>query len=239
MKWFLRALTALVFISALPLHATDPAAPAPAPYFDPATVNAAALLPTPPKNDSNDTEKELEIMLQAQADRTPEQVARIKAEEHYNVGAFANVLGPWFASSSPQTAPATSGLLDRVSASVKPVVEAAKGDWDRPRPFLVNSRIIPAIGRPADGSYPSGNSVQATLDALVLAELEPDAKDAILARGREIGDDQVIAGVHFPSDVLAGRVLGQSIFKKLMADPQFRQDLDAARVEVANAMKKG
>ena len=52
------------------------------------------------------------------------------------------------------------------------------------------------------------------------------------------GDDQVIAGVHFPSDVLAGRVLGRAIFDRLMDNPQFQEDLKQAKMEVETEMKK-
>jgi acid phosphatase (class A) len=63
-------------------------------------------------------------------------------------------------------------------------------------------------------------------------------KDAILARGRQIGDDRVIGGVHFPSDVEAGRTLAQAIFAKLMASPDFQADLARAKTEIAAARAK-
>jgi acid phosphatase (class A) len=73
---------------------------------------------------------------------------------------------------------------------------------------------------------------------LILAELAPDLKEAILARGLQIGDDRVIAGVHFPSDVDAGHALAHDIFAKLMASPAFQADLAKAKAEVAAARPK-
>jgi len=91
---------------------------------------------------------------------------------------------------------------------------------------------------PKNASYPSGHSTYGTVDALVLAELAPDLHDALIARGEQIGDDRVIAGVHFPSDVTAGRTLGNAIFSVMAASPVFQEDLTAAKAEVAEARAK-
>jgi acid phosphatase (class A) len=228
----------LALVLALGLHAAAQEAPKPAPYGDPATIDPKAVLPSPPDNNSDATEKELEVIFQAQATRTPEQVARIQAEEHYSVNAFANVVGPVLSQATSDKMPATAALLRRVEATATPVAEAAKDDFKRPGPFAVNSRVFPAIQRPTESSYPSAHSTRATIDALVLAQLVPDQKNAILARGREIGDDRVIAGVQFPSDVIAGRVLGKAVFEQMMQDPQFQADLAAAKAEVVEAVKR-
>ena len=244
MKNFLLLLSALFLAAAFPLAAQDTSGssqsqpPAPT-YLAPGAINAAGLLPTPPKDDSDDTVKELEVMVQAQAVRTPEQVTRIQQEEHYSVYDFGNVLSAWFGRGTPTTMPATSGLLTHVAADVAPIADAATKDWTRLRPYQVNSRIIPAIEKPEGSSYPSENSVRATVDALVLSELEPNASADIVARGKQIGDDQVIAGVEFPSDVKAGRILGLAIFNSLMADPQFQADLKKAKLEVIAELRKG
>jgi len=207
-----------------------------APYFDPASVDPKALLPDPPANNSPTTQKEIELILQKQADRTPEEVTRIKRAIDPNVWLFENVLGPWF---TKKNLPVTAALFARVDATEHPIVESAKKDWSRLRPSLQNSRIHPPIPLPHNTSYPSGHSTVGDLDALILAQLAPDLKDAILARGLQIGDDRVIAGVHFPSDVDAGRTLAHVLFEKLMASPEFQADLAKAKAEVAMVRTKG
>lgn len=84
-----------------------------------------------------------------------------------------------------------------------------------------------------DYSYPSGHSTRGTVFAFVLAELFPAQREAILARGREAGWLRVQGGVHYPSDILAGRVLGLAIGHALMRSPAFQADLAAARAELA------
>jgi len=201
-----------------------------APYFDPATIDLKALLPDPPANGSPTTLSEIDLILKKQAARTPEEVARIKREVHLNVYLFDTVLGPWF---TAKNAPLTAKLFERVDATEHPVIDTAKKFWDRPRPPKQDPRVHPPIGLPKNASYPSGHSTVGDLDALILAELAPDLKDAIIARGLQIGDDRIIAGVHFPSDVAAGRTLAQALFTRLMANPDFQADLGAAKAEIA------
>jgi acid phosphatase (class A) len=170
--------------------------------------------------------------------RTQEQVDRIKSEEHYSVFAFSNVV-PWLNPQAVDRLPLATALLARVMATAKPIVVAAKDDWKRPRPFLINSRVFPSLEKPKDSAYPSGHSTRATLDALVLAQLSPGNAAAISRRGMQVGDDRVIAGVHYPSDVLAGRKLAQAIFDRMMQEKDFRDELKAAQAEVKAFEQKG
>ena len=232
-------LLALLFTLVVTVQAKDTAdasvAPSTAaPYFDPASINLKALLPDPPANGSPTTIMEINLILQKQAFRTPAEVARIKREVHLNVYLFDTVFGPWF---TKKSVPITAALFDRVDATEHPVIDSGKKFWSRPRPFLQDKRIHPPIDLPKNASYPSGHSTVGDLDALILAQLAPDLKDAIIARGLQIGDDRVIAGVHFPSDVAAGRTLAQALFDKLMATPAFQADLAKAKVELTAARR--
>ena len=73
------------------------------------------------------------------------------------------------------------------------------------------------------------------MQALLLAELFPERKEAILAIGRNIGWDRVLIGKHFPTDIYAGRMLGQAIVRELLANPAFQHDLAEAKAEVQAA----
>ena len=236
MKKFLSTLLVLLLTPCVTVRADE--GPKPTAYFDPATLDPREYLPNPPADDSATTEKELEVILQAQADRTPQQLELINSEVHYSVFVFDNVVGDWLSKDTIDGLPLTTALLARVMETAKPIAESAKNDWNRPRPFLVNSRVYPPIERPKDSSYPSNHAIRATVDALVLSELAPDEAQAIQARGRQVGDDRIDAGVNFPSDVAAGRKLGQAIFDRLMDDKGFADDLKAAKLEVAAARKK-
>ena len=85
------------------------------------------------------------------------------------------------------------------------------------------------------GNYPSGHSTRATLYAEVLAEVFPDQRQELLERGREIGWDRVIAGVHYPSDVSAGRVLGHELRRQMLANEALQERMNTVKAELAKA----
>ena len=85
--------------------------------------------------------------------------------------------------------------------------------------------------------YPSGHSTRGTVYSLVLAEVFPEHKEAILEIGRNIGWDRVLIGMHFATDIYAGRVLGQAIVRELLASPAFQSDLAEAKAEAQAAQR--
>jgi acid phosphatase (class A) len=77
-------------------------------------------------------------------------------------------------------------------------------------------------------SHPSGHATGGMTYALVLAEMFPEHKDALIARGEQIGEDREVAGVHYPSDVVAGRKIAKEIVKRLLANPDFHAEMQKA-----------
>jgi acid phosphatase (class A) len=227
-------LLALVFALFLNAPAKD-TTKAP-PYFDPKAFDYAALLDPGPTKDQ--TNAEIDKVVQIQAAATNEQKANARKQEHYSVELFADITGSWFKPGSEGRYQKTQTLIARVNATASPIITAAKIHYDRLRPFQVSPKVKLGLEKAPDGkSYPSGHATAGTLHALVLAELAPELKDALKTRGEQIGDDRVVAGAHFPTDVEAGRKLGQAIFDKLEATPEFKSDLAAAQAEV-QAQKK-
>lgn len=202
-------------------------------YFPPAAVDPVKLLPDFPAADSDEAREELKLMLIIQHQRTPADVARCAAEAKLSVDAFQSVLGPWCTS---KNLPQLAKFFEQVSADAKPFSNAAKKHFHRPRPATEDALIEVPIEKDTSYSYPSGHSIRGTLYAEVLAEIAPpEHRDAILERGREIGWDRVIAGLHHPSDIYAGRVLGQALAEALLADPKFKDELPTLKKELADA----
>ena len=52
-----------------------------------------------------------------------------------------------------------------------------------------------------------------------------------MRRGQEIGWDRVINGSHYPSDVLAGRVLGAAVARAMAKNDAFRSRFAEAKAE--------
>jgi acid phosphatase (class A) len=115
-------------------------------------------------------------------------------------------------------------------------INTVKDHWKRRRPYQVDERLA-VVSPEKDYGYPSAHSTRGTLQALLLAELFPEHKEAILEIGRELGWDRVLLGKHFPTDIYAGRVLGQALGRELLASPAFQRDLAEARMEVQAAQR--
>lgn len=148
--------------------------------------------------------------------------------------AFSSVMGPDF---TAEKRPATKALFDKTIRALGPNIGVTKDHWKRPRPFIVDPTratcITPDDRLRASGSYPSGHSAIGWGWALVLAEAAPDNASAILQRGREYGDSRVVCGVHYPSDVEAGRLLASAELARLHAEPGFEAAIRAAAAELA------
>jgi len=118
-----------------------------------------------------------------------------------------------------------------------------KDRYKRTRPFVANKTPMctpaDAAKLEKDGSYPSGHSAIGWAWALILAEVEPERANDILARGRAFGQSRVVCNVHWQSDVNEGRMMAAATVARLHADPTFRADLDQARREVAAARASG
>jgi len=196
-------------------------------YVDPADFDFRALLPPPPAIGSAQQSAEIDVMLKLQSGRTPADVKRIKKESKMTGFIFSECLGSWFNSDD---LPGTADFLGKVFDDSKSVCSAAKKVFQRERPYLTDSRIHPCETEDTY-SYPSSHSTRAMVLAMTISEIFPDQKSALIAIGRKIGDDRALAGQHFPSDVAAGRILADAIFKKMMQNPTFQADLAKAETE--------
>jgi len=197
-------------------------------YLAPDSISLTALLPGPPAPGSAGNNADIQAVLARQAARTPEDIARAHAEENLTPAAFARIFGRWF---TPDRLPLTFALLNNAASDAETISAAGKTLWKRPRPPLQNPAIHPAITLPTSPSYPSGHAMRGVLWSILLAKLAPESQDRILARGAQIGEDRIIGGVHFPTDVAAGRKLGSRAAVLLLADPHFQRDLARAQLE--------
>lgn len=220
-----RITLALLLLCTAPVFAK---APTQLIYLTPGSVNVETLLPPPPTPGSPANNADIRAVLAHQHSRNAIQVLRARSEVNLSPAAFDDVLGPWFTAAN---LPHTFTLLNNASHDSEAISQSAKNLWNRPRPPYQDLNVNPVVQVPTTPSYPSGHSTRAALWASILSELAPDAKQTLLARGAQIGQDRVIAGVHFPSDVAAGQLLGHTIAARLLATPKFQHDLAIARPE--------
>jgi acid phosphatase (class A) len=198
-----------------------------APYLSPGQPDGIKLLAPPPAAGSAEEAADLASARAVFQGRTPEQLARARKDSGLSLFLFAPAIGTNF---QPGKFPKTEALFAKVKASIGAAIDAPKNYWKRKRPYQLDAQL--ALGNPEPSfGYPSGHSARGTAYALLMAELFPNKKEAILSIGRDIGWDRVLIGKHFPTDVQAGRVLGQAIFRELAANPAFQSDLAEAQAE--------
>jgi acid phosphatase (class A) len=139
---------------------------------------------------------------------------------------------------TPQSAPALFHLFTRLVPDSGLAVGPAKDFYKRPRPFVEKGGKVCIADQERDQlartwSYPSGHSTYGWLTGLVMSLVAPDRATQVLARARSFGESRVVCGVHYESDVQAGRVAASGVFAALQANGAFLADVQAARAEFA------
>lgn len=133
-------------------------------------------------------------------------------------------------------------LLRRTMADTGLATTAAKNRYNRTRPFVhlheqsCTPQDEPFLAR--DGSYPSGHAAVGWAWALTLSELAPSRREAVLRRGYNFGQSRVACGVHWQSDVNAGRVVGAAAVSALRSNEVFVAQMALAKAEVASVLAK-
>lgn len=83
---------------------------------------------------------------------------------------------------------------------------------DRPRPWLMVEGLLPLVNEPDPRSFPSGHTSAAFAAATAFAWSMPKEWKtwtwAVLAPAVLMGLSRLYVGVHYPSDVLAGALVG-------------------------------
>ena len=186
----------------------------------------AAFLGPFPTATSDEGKADLAIVLWHQRTRTAPEVERALSEVKLGLGAYAAAMG--LALDAGQF-PKTAALLDKVGKDIKVVTDELKKHFGRPRPYLADPRVQPAIERETSPSYPSGHATRGLAYAMVLAELAPERREALLAQGRLVGVDRVIGGVHYPSDIESGQRLALKLAGAWLAESQNRNLVEVVR----------
>lgn len=235
---------AVLLLGAAPVHAptADPSLTGPQPttlagYLAGGELDGQTVIGPPPAPDSPRGRADRTIYLETRKlAGSPRWNQAAKDNDLWTGGAlerYACALGQPIS----QTAlPKTYRLLQRVELDARTVGTPPKNHFNRTRP-LIGDDLAVCIKREdwmvTNASYPSGHAMAGWAWGLVLGELAPAKASGLLEAGREIGDSRVICGVHYQSDVEAGRILGAAMVAAEHANAQFRADLAAAKAELA------
>ena len=209
------------------------AASAAAKYLAPGAVDVAALVPPPPPAGSIAEEADLLAARLFAANRTEAQAALARRYERFDIFQMVRpVLGDW---ANATTLPRLAAFIDELLPEVRPVTEEAKRAHARPRPHLALPGLEPAVARPDGYSYPSGHAAGSAMFAVLLRAIDPAHAAEWDAQAELVRLSRLYGGAHFPSDVLAGRRLGEAVGRAVLASPALRAQLPELQAELARA----
>lgn len=233
-------------------------------YPVPAVFDAIRVL-APPPSDAAAQAHDIEAVRAAERHRSAEQSAQAEASSTVDVFLFSSVLGPAFARERLPRTDAFFGRAYRstlpylqaakdcwnrdrpfvADPSLKPLERSYASTRLRSAPASVqaassprgDSRCTTPAGPPLySPSYPSGHATVGALMAILLADMVPERRTELFAKGWQFGEARIISGVHFPTDVEAGRILGSVLAELMQQDAQFRVDQGVARRELRAAL---
>ena len=108
--------------------------------------------------------------------------------------------------------------LKDILKNTSPIILKLKYHYNRPRPQqLANEKGLDFHQQPLESSrtpsYPSGHSTQGRLLSNILSKKYPKHESEIKKLGNEIGTGRLVAKVHYPSDDIFGKELGDALYK--------------------------
>jgi len=199
-------------------------------YLPAGSVDAKSYIPAPPKVGSPALNGQIAIVLWLQRTRTPEDVQFV--EKTLNVARFAPILG---ANLFELDAAGLKRLIDAAIDEVRQDYDALKAVYDLPRPFKVSAEVKPVGDARPVASYPSGHAIRAIVYARLLADIFPDKENALMDLAHRIGYGRVVAGLHYPVDVISGQILGNTYADAIIATSAFKESVAGLRSEARTA----
>lgn len=193
-------------------------------------INDASGLrtPYPPKNSSDQTQKELNFLKSLELTRNPEVVAKIRAD---NAATRMTDIFEREGVYDPVEHPSIGTFVALTDRDVSAIILKEKLRHQRARPTQLREDLSTVVDVPKHSSYPSGHATQAYFTALAFAEADPKHAEQYLQVGIDIGYRREVAGIHYPSDSEAGRELAQKLFDRIMQDDKAQELMQTAKQE--------
>ncbi len=242
MKMSTEIVAALVLVlSGCASHPAPEAAPAAPVAIHPApkepSLIADDLLPEfkkgivlPPAAGSDLQKKDEAELRDRQAKRSAEDCTRANAEVYVSLGGF---FGPPNGPLSASEVEPLAEFFSQIRNDTDFYIQLLKKEFPRPRPFTYISGLEPCVLKEVTGAYPSGHAALARLYEKILSELYPKRAKVLQERAEVIATDRILGGVHHPTDVRAGKELGEAVYRTLKKSKKYRDLFAAAKKSVA------
>ena len=222
-------LPALVLIASLFASGSVIAQPA-CPAVEPPDLSS--LLLAPPCDSCAITKAELAELQTLQASRTPDMVAHATADYTRTIERFLAGMNPPI---TVKSVGAADHLFECAAKTAEDAVDKAKLKFHRTRPYKLPGnglQVLKRIAADDSPSFPSGHATFGAVTGLVLSQMVPELREAISTRIEDFGFSRLVSGVHFRSDVYAGEISGAAVAAALLANGDFRSQLETAKPDL-------
>lgn len=143
--------------------------------------------------------------------------ARLREDRFPEIHVQISQLWPFWESLvdlDPVKAPRTFELLRAALGFASSVAQQMKNDLGVPRASAMAALVMPMIDVPRHGAMPSGHATAAFTLSTLLSKLlagEPSLVEPLQQLAYRVAFNREVAGVHYPMDSAAGRVLGETL----------------------------
>jgi acid phosphatase (class A) len=192
-------------------------------YYVPAAQFRTAQFAPPPVPGSGEQEADIAAIMAWQNKRTEADCEKARTTAAAGYEFFWGKASPF-----PEPLPdEVKDFFERLSLDLDEAVTVMKKRWERPRPFVAYpGQAEPCIKKSSGFSYPSGHSSFSRVFANVLSDIVPERRAEFFAKADEIAQDRVIGGVHYPTDIAAGKVFGDLYHAELLKSEAYRRDVE-------------
>ncbi len=182
----------------------------------------------PPHNSSEITKGELaELHHMAEAERSSYTLERIHYEHTGIKKAYEIFVSSGYISPLDMK---TIGMISLIDRDLDYAIMKYKKHFLRPRPSQLDDVLPLVIENPPHAAYPSGHATQTYMIALVLSDFDPEHADYYKQLSLDVAHRREIAGVHYPSDGVAGRKLAGLVLDELKKNAVFLKKFEETKV---------
>jgi len=202
-------------------------------YIAQHAVDLLVLLAPPPGPEDPRTAAELDELRRIQATRSPDRIALAQADVAETVFRLLTVFDRRF---TAQQLPTVTAFFRNLTEDGALVTGPAKTGFGRPRPYALAHDLAPVCPLAVNPAYPSGHATVGYVMGVVLAAMVPEQRARIFARTQEFAESRLVCGVHYRSDIDAGRIAGTVLAAVAWSHPEFQRDFTAAQAEFRTAL---
>ena len=177
------------------------------------TINWQEVLPEPPKNNSEETKKELKYLADLTKNLSSKQKNLVYLVDKEPLDVYNETL-------RRHKLKMPRDIFNKVWKITYPVIMNLKYKYNRPRPeqlakfYGLNINVLQTKTHQTP-AYPSGHTSYCAMGAYILSDLYPEYSSEFFGKISDAGFARCLQGVHYPSDNEASMVITGAVWQNI------------------------